>query len=76
MVSYHIEAWIIAGVFSLLSVLVSGWEISKHLRFYTNPKHQQKIVRILLMVPIYSICSWFSLRFKDSAIYLDTLRDG
>ena len=28
------------------------------------------------MVPIYSIDSWMSLRFRDAAIYLDVIRDS
>ena len=27
------------------------------------------------MVPIYAVNSWLSLRFKDSALYLDLVRD-
>ena len=40
-------------------------DICQHLRHYNNSLLQRKIVRILWMVPIYAICSWLALRFKD-----------
>lgn len=46
-----------------------------HLANYNEPKVQMYVVRILWMVPIYSIESWLCLRYKDYAIYIETLRD-
>lgn len=46
-----------------------------HLANYNQPETQLYIVRILWMVPIYSIESWLCLRYKDYAIYIETLRD-
>lgn len=39
------------------------------------PNVQKYVVRIVSMVPIYSIESWFSLRFRFIAIYIETLRE-
>jgi Organic solute transporter Ostalpha len=53
-------------------------QIYQHLRYYTCPSEQRWIVRILLMVPIYSFDSWLSLMFfnNDSYyIYFNTVRD-
>jgi hypothetical protein len=36
---------------------------------------QRYIIRLIFMVPVYAICSWCSLRWRDMAIYYDTLRD-
>jgi Organic solute transporter Ostalpha len=49
--------------------------IISHLSNYNQPNVQCYIVRILWMVPIYSIESWLCLRFHRYAIYIETLRD-
>jgi hypothetical protein len=36
---------------------------------------QRYIIRLIFMVPVYAICSWCSLRWREAAIYYDTLRD-
>ena len=46
-----------------------------HLANYNQPNVQMYIVRILWMVPIYSMESWLCLRFHRYAIYIETLRD-
>jgi hypothetical protein len=49
--------------------------IFQHLSHYSQPLTQMYIVRILWMVPIYSIESWLAMRFHEHAIYIETLRD-
>ena len=44
-------------------------------QYYTNPAQQVWIVRILLMVPIYAVSSWLSLRFFHVSIYFDSVRN-
>ena len=68
-------ALLLAGIASTMSVLLSIYLIYKHLRNYTNPRLQQCIVRILLMVPIYSVDSWLSIRFHKFSLYFDLFRD-
>lgn len=46
-----------------------------HLEYYSRPKLQLRVVRILWMVPIYAVNSWLSLRFKDAAFYIDPVRE-
>ena len=46
-----------------------------HLSNYYQPNVQCYVIRILWMVPIYSIESWLCLRFHRFAIYIETLRD-
>ena len=49
-----------------------------HLRFYSSPKEQRHIVRILFIVPIYAFDSWLSLLFFTNDqyyVYFDTVRD-
>ena len=53
----------------------SIFEIFWHLVYFSNPSLQKYIIRILWMVPIYGIESWFALRNTDHAIYLQAFRD-
>jgi hypothetical protein len=73
--SAHMSAWVTAGTFSVLAVVVSVQLIRQHQRSFSRPALQSKICGILWMVPIYALDSWLSLRFKDIATYLDMLRD-
>ncbi|KAF9941613.1 hypothetical protein BGZ67_004444 [Mortierella alpina] len=66
--------WIAAGVFTLISTIISLVLIYRHLQYYTKPNQQRYIVRMLLMVPIYSITSWFSFVYVREAVYYETIR--
>lgn len=54
---------------------ISMWGIVSHLANYNQPHVQVYVVRVLWMVPIYSIESWLAMRFHKQAIYIETLRD-
>jgi len=71
---YEYIAWGVAGGCTCLACLLSFVLIYLHLINWTK-QEQIYIVRLLLMVPIYAIDSWFSLRWKDYAIYFDIFRD-
>ncbi|CAN8068375.1 unnamed protein product [Agarophyton chilense] len=49
-----------------------------HLRHYSRPQYQLHIVRILAMVPLYSLTSWFALVMTNEthALVLELLRDS
>jgi len=64
----------VAGVFTLGAVLLSIWLIAMHLDNLTSPRLQSPILRIILMVPIYSLNCWLSLMFPPISLYLDTFR--
>ncbi|XP_055465085.1 transmembrane protein 184C [Psammomys obesus] len=74
-VGIHTKAWFIAGIFLLLTIPVSMWGILQHLVHYTQPELQKPIIRILWMVPIYSLDSWVALKYPKIAIYVDTWRE-
>uniref|UniRef100_A0A8C9B4Q1 Transmembrane protein 184C n=1 Tax=Prolemur simus TaxID=1328070 RepID=A0A8C9B4Q1_PROSS len=74
-VGIHTKAWFIAGIFVLLTIPVSLWVILQHLVHYTQPELQKPIIRILWMVPIYSLDSWIALKNPSIAIYVDTCRE-
>lgn len=59
----------------LIGFPISIYGIVMHLANYNQPETQVYIVRILFMVPIFSIQSWLGLRFKDYSIYFETIRD-
>eukprot|EP00551_Chaetoceros_affinis_P006853 CAMPEP_0203677598 /NCGR_PEP_ID=MMETSP0090-20130426/28751_1 /ASSEMBLY_ACC=CAM_ASM_001088 /TAXON_ID=426623 /ORGANISM="Chaetoceros affinis, Strain CCMP159" /LENGTH=492 /DNA_ID=CAMNT_0050544531 /DNA_START=65 /DNA_END=1543 /DNA_ORIENTATION=+ len=64
-----------ALAFVLTTVAMSTCLIYNHLTNWYMPDVQKYVVRILWMVPIYSVQSWLSLRFHDGRIYIDLLRD-
>lgn len=74
--NYFHTGWVIGFVFVFLSVNLSLWLIYKHLRNYSQPSLQRSIVRILLMVPIYSIDSYLSILFPRFSLVFDVIRDS
>ncbi|KAF4302488.1 hypothetical protein GTA08_BOTSDO10101 [Botryosphaeria dothidea] len=66
-----ITAGAAALVASLLTV-VSVWLQSKN---YRKPLLQRYVIRILLMVPIFSVASWASLVSLKVAFWIDPFRD-
>lgn len=71
----HDVGWIVCVFFSLNAIAASSWLINKHLSFFYNPSEQRHIVRILFMVPIYSIASFLSYYFYNKSIYFSLVRD-
>lgn len=67
---------IIGSYYTVVSCLTTSSLIYHHLTSYTQPIIQRRIVRILLMIPIYSICSLVSFRFVDWAKFIDLIRDS
>lgn len=67
--------WFSSAGFVLLTIPISLRLIVQHLTHWNSPNIQKYVVRIIWMIPIYSIESWLALRFKYMAIYLETLRE-
>lgn len=61
---HHLQAWFIAGIFVMLALPVSIYEVAMQLEYFSRPKLQIRVIRILWMVPVYSLDSWLALRFK------------
>lgn len=68
-------SWWVAGLFSMLALPISFYGVAQHLTNHSKPNQQRHIIRLLWMVPIYSINAWLALRFHKTAIYLDTVRE-
>uniref|UniRef100_A0A3Q2XUT3 Transmembrane protein 184ba n=2 Tax=Hippocampus comes TaxID=109280 RepID=A0A3Q2XUT3_HIPCM len=68
----------VTGFFVWTALILTCHQIYMHLRFYSSPREQRHIVRILFIVPIYAIDSWLSLLFFTNDqyyVYFDTVRD-
>ncbi|KAI3637714.1 hypothetical protein MIR68_004363 [Amoeboaphelidium protococcarum] len=68
------KGWIISGVFAWLAIVLSTILIYRHLKNFTKPEYQRHIVRILLMVPVYSLCAWLNYRYVSIGLWLDFIR--
>ncbi|KAK1759329.1 organic solute transporter Ostalpha-domain-containing protein [Echria macrotheca] len=65
----------IAGVASLAATLASIVSIWLQTKNYRKPLLQRYVVRILLMVPLYSISSWVSMVSLEASVFFDPIRD-
>ncbi|EEQ92440.2 uncharacterized protein BDCG_07560 [Blastomyces dermatitidis ER-3] len=66
---------IIAGVASLVATFISLISIWLQTKNYRKPLLQRYVVRILLMVPIYSISSWVSIISLKTSAFIVPIRD-
>lgn len=60
---------------SVISLLFTAYLVFRHLKHWTDPEGQKCIVRILFMVPIYSVVSWLAILLGDYALYFTLIRD-
>lgn len=58
-----------------MALTLSFYEIIGHLCNYTKPYLQRYIIRILLIVPIYSLNAWIAMILPSAALYLDSSRE-
>jgi hypothetical protein len=68
-------ALIIAFSCSFVGLVIALCNIYKHTTSYTQPDKQRAIIRILGIVPVYAVGSFFSMVFHEDALYFDTIRD-
>ncbi|KAK3259454.1 hypothetical protein CYMTET_31551 [Cymbomonas tetramitiformis] len=66
---------VFAGMCAGIACSIAFTQIYFHLRNYTQPNFQRYILRLVFMVPLYSISSWLSLLRRDEQIYFATIRD-
>lgn len=61
----------------LILVFLYSWvmQIALHVAHYNSPELQRHVVRITLMVPIYAMVSWFSLRWSSCRKWLSPARE-
>ncbi|KAF9477202.1 DUF300-domain-containing protein [Pholiota conissans] len=66
---------VLAGISTVVAVLVSALSILLQLRNYRKPALQRMVVRIMVMVPLYAIASLISLFSVEAAFFIDAIRD-
>lgn len=59
----------------LLTLVISLRQILQHLSHWYMPSVQKYVVRIIWMIPLYSVESWLSLRFRRTAVAIEILRE-
>jgi Organic solute transporter Ostalpha len=64
----------VASIFVAITLPLSFNDIHMHFAHYVSPL-QRYYIRILLMVPIYSIESWFALQFRDQRLWFQVGRE-
>lgn len=72
----HLSASLSAGAIAVLATAIAMLEIVSHLRNVHSPELQTYVVRILLIVPVFAVCCWLSLRFANSAPALSHVCDA
>ena len=71
----HLIGWASSAGFVLLTLTITLKLIFDHFTHWNQPKIQKYVVRIIWMVPLYSIESWMALRFKAWALHFETIRE-
>lgn len=71
----HDQEVVIGGVFVLVAIPLSLWEIIQHVIHYNQPKLQKHVIRILWMVPIYAVNAWLGLAYPAQSVYVDSVRE-
>ena len=69
------EVKIVAWVFASTSTLITLTHVIKHLINYSMPGIQVYVVRILFIVPIYSISSALAIQLGNNGLYAEIVRD-
>lgn len=64
-----------SGLCALLSLVLTIVLIYRHLKNYYEPQAQKPIIRILLMVPVYSVASFLAILAAPYALYFNLVRD-
>lgn len=70
------DKWaLVASIFVISALLSSFWQITQHLIYFNKPYLQKYVVRILWMVPIYSMNAWIAMILPTLGVYLDVCRE-
>ena len=71
----HEWAWILAGICMLIALGLSAHTLLQHLRSQAQPALSTYYIRVILMVPIYSIEAYLGLVFRHYSLVFEFLRD-
>ena len=70
----HGTALIVAGIFAIISCFIAGVQIYMHLTHWSHPPSQKLVIRIIFMVPVYSVAAWLALWQLEYSTYIDFVR--
>lgn len=73
--SAHQLGWTVCGVFAAVNTIFAFSLILQHLRNYNKPSFQRYYVRIILMIPVYSIVSFLGYRYDNYSTYFELALD-
>ncbi|KAL0944798.1 DUF300 domain-containing protein [Colletotrichum truncatum] len=62
---------LIGGILTVVSCSMSFYQVFRHATNYTKPGEQRQIIRICLLVPVYSISALLSIAFHKKHAYLN-----
>ncbi|RLO09661.1 hypothetical protein DYB28_010835 [Aphanomyces astaci] len=65
----------ISAAMTLLTVLLSGWDVWTHLLYNPQAGIRKYVIRMLLMVPLYAVTSYLALTIPEQKLYFETIRD-
>ncbi|KAL1301494.1 hypothetical protein AAFC00_005738 [Neodothiora populina] len=74
-VQFHHVGLIISALFALISVIIAFFLMQKHATHYSKPNEQRHIIRIILMLPVYSTVSFLSYLYYEHSVYFEVIRD-
>jgi hypothetical protein len=69
-------AEIISGAFVLAATLIAMASIKLHYKHSRQPQIRNFTIRILLMIPVYSIEAWLAIVFTKFSVMFKVLREG
>jgi ABC-type sugar transport system permease subunit len=73
--TFHHFGLALTAVFAIIATSIALFLIFQHATHYSKPWEQKHIIRILFMIPIYSVVSFLSYVWFRHAIYWEVLRD-
>ncbi|CRG87120.1 Transmembrane protein 184C [Talaromyces islandicus] len=71
--TFHRLGLILCAAFGLVAICCSVFLMFAHATHYSKPREQRHIIRILFMVPIYSVASFLCFLYYRKSVYFEVL---
>ncbi|KAJ5117925.1 organic solute transporter Ostalpha-domain-containing protein [Penicillium atrosanguineum] len=72
-ITFHTLCVILSAIFLVISSVLAGIIIFGHAKHYSRPFEQRYIIRILFMIPIYSLTSFLCIYFYKWSVYFELI---
>ncbi|KAM0799395.1 organic solute transporter Ostalpha-domain-containing protein [Usnea florida] len=73
--TFHTLTIILCGVFTALTLILSGIQLILHATHFSNPDQQIQMLRIIALVPIFAIVFFLAGSVPSSAVYIQAWAD-